>query len=243
MLEKLINSPNAASLLKILFKKQLAVILDYPSYKVLAVADNVLHGLDVVGKMPEEIDNPIASISPSLRKEQLKFRIQGIASTWLVFLKLQTSSSISLYKVIDTPIFHENELVGMFITFHDLTMDNLRLINWVFNDANQKNISSNKINFQELSDLEREVLFLAALGKSAKQISNIMANFGVRNIGYNTINSIISQRIYKKLEVQNISDAILSGVESKQVSVIPESLSSKLKQYYLIGTEKDCILL
>lgn len=243
MLEKLINSPHVASLLKILFKKQLSVILDYPSYQILAVSDGILPGLDIVGKIPEEIDNPIACISPSLRKEQLKFRIEGISSTWLVFLKLQTSASISLYKVIDTPIFHENKLVGMFITFNDLTMDNLRLINWVFNDASQKNISNGKINFQELSDLEREVLFLAALGKSAKQISNIMASFGVRNIGYNTINSIISQRIYKKLEVQNISDAILSGVESKQVSTIPESLSSKLKQYYLIGTEKDCILL
>lgn len=243
MLEKLINSPYAASLLKILFKKQLAVILDYPSYKILAVSDGVLPSFDLVGKAPEDVDSSISEIALSMRKEQRKFRIQGVASTWLVFLKLQTSSSISLYKVIDTPIFYENKLVGMFITFNDLTMDNLHLINKVFNNDNQKDVHSDKINFPELSDLEKEVLFLAALGKSSKQISTIMSSNGVRKIGYNTVNSIISQRIYKKLQVQNISDAILSGVESKQISAMPESLSSKLKQYYLIGTEKDCIIL
>jgi DNA-binding CsgD family transcriptional regulator len=244
MLQKILKSPYASSWLKILFKNQTAVLIDYPSYKILAASDDIYPELNIVGKMPEEIDNPFIPHVQASRQEMLRFRVQGITSNWLKLLKIQTLASINLYEVVDTPIFHDDKLVGMLSTFSNVTMDSLHLVNLVIQNHDQANKSSNRVKYQELSNLEKEILFFAALGKSTKQISNIMSNLGIRDIAHNTVNSVISQRIYKKLEVQNISDAILAGIKTKQISSMPESLLlSKLKPYYLINTKKDCIIL
>ena len=242
MLQEILELPYASSWLKILFKNQTAVLIDYPSYKILAASNDIYPESSIVGKMPEEIDNPFIPHVQAFRQDMLKFRVQGITSSLLKLFKIQTLASMNLYKVVDTPIFHDDKLVGMFFTFSNVTMDSLHLVNLVIKNHNQGNKSV--IKHQELSDLEKEILFFAALGKSTKQISNIMSNLGIRDIAHNTVNSVISQRIYKKLEVQNISDAILAGVETKQISSIPEGLLlSKLKPYYLIETKKDSIIL
>lgn len=244
MLKKILQSPNASNLLKILFKNQQALIIDYPNYEIVAVSESMLPDLETLGKHPEELDNQFKPHVKDFRQDLLKFRTQRITSNWLQLFKMQTFSSMSLYKVVDTPIFHNDILVGMLATYSNVTMDSLRLVNVII----KNNVKRSRLNYtitnQELSNLEKEVLFLASLGKSTKQISDIMTNLGIRDINYNTINSLISQRIYKKLDVQNLSDAILAGVETKQIASIPESLLlSKLKPYYLIDTKKDCIIL
>lgn len=244
MLKEILQLPHSSRLLKILFKNQQSLIIDYPNYEILAVSESMLPGLNVVGKKAEEIDSPFKPHVKDFRRDVLKFRSQGLTSNWLQLFKMQAFSSMSLYKVVDTPIFHDERLVGMFITYNNVTLDSLRLVSVIIKNNTLANKSNETASHQDLSDLEKEVLFLAALGKSTKQISSIMTNLGIRDISNNTVNSVISQRIYKKLDVQNISDAILAGVETKQIASIPESLLlSKLKPYYLIDIKKDCIFL
>jgi DNA-binding NarL/FixJ family response regulator len=134
--------------------------------------------------------------------------------------------------------------VGIVVTITNVTMENLHLANWIMHINSSTTKPTEFIKYQELSELEKEVLFFSALGKSTKQISSLLNNLGVRDISNATINSLISQRIYKKLDVQNLSDAISIGIESNQINSIPDSLlMSKLKPYYLIDTKKDCIIL
>lgn len=244
MLKELLKLPYASSLLRILFKNQVGLIIDYQSYTILAASNDIYPDLDIIGKRPEEIDHPFAIHTESFRRDKSPFRNKGITSSWLVVLKMQTLASMSLYRLVDTPIFHDDKLVGMFVTFTNVTMDSLRLVNLVIKNDIKANKSNTTGIDRGLSDLEKEILFLAALGKSTKQISNIMTNLGIRDITHSTVNSVISQRIYKKLEVQNISDAILAGIQSEQISAMPESLLlAKLKPYYLIETKQDCIYL
>ncbi|MDD3266534.1 MAG: hypothetical protein PHC75_05065 [Burkholderiales bacterium] len=115
-------------------------------------------------------------------------------------------------------------------------MNNLIHHNLQNNDDENGNICNN------LSEMEKQVLFLAALNKSNKQISLINESLGIRKTDYNTIKALMSQRIYKKLNVGSLDKAVVRAIETKQLDKIPESLLNYLlKDFYLIETKKDCI--
>ena len=59
MLKEILQLPHSSRLLKILFKNQQSLIIDYPNYEILAVSESMLPGLNVVGKKAEEIDSPL----------------------------------------------------------------------------------------------------------------------------------------------------------------------------------------
>ena len=238
MLKKIITQPYASSLMKIFLKNQMSVVIDYPSYEILTASGDIRESLDIIGKTHDEINHSSAQIAKELRENKLMFRTQGITSSWLCALQLNNSSPIRLYLSDDIPILHNNNLVGILCKFRELTIDNLYLINRYLT----ANTADNQINSYKLSNSEKEILFLAGLGKSAKQIANLLGAIDVRNINYGTVKSVISQRIYKKINVNNIYDAVMDAIKDRQINNIPETLL-KLNSYYLIDSKHDCIQL
>lgn len=238
MLKKMITQPYASSTIKIFLKNQTAVLIGYPSYEILTASDDILNSLDIIGKTHDEINHSSSIIAKELREAKLMFRTQGITSSWLLALKLNKLLPINLYKTDDIPIFYDNNLVGILCTFRELTIDNLYLINRYLTI----NKTDKQTNSYQLSNSEKEILFLAGLGKSAKQIANQLRDIEVKNINYGTVKSVISQRIYKKINVNNTGDAVMDAIKDKQINKIPETLL-KLNSYYLIDTKQDCIKL
>lgn len=236
MLKEIIQDEKAASILKILIKNQTAVIISYPSYEILAASDDILKIPNIIGKRHDEIDNPSAAIATALRQAKIEFRSRGFTSSWLIALKLNALSPASLFLINDVPIFHNKKLVGILITFRDLTLDNLLLIDKYFN-SNKINKTNGKYNF---SNSEKEILFLSALGKSSKQISNLLMDMGIKKISYGTVKSVISQRIYKKININNLNDAILKGIQDKKINNIPDTLL-QLNSYFLIDSKHEYI--
>ena len=125
-------------------------------------------------------------------------------------MKTSKLSNLRLFKIDDVPIFHNNQLIGMCLSYTDVSLDNILLLNMIIDQPSDQITPINQP-YDSLSNFEREVLYLAALGKSNKQISSILDNLGIRNANYATINTLISQRIYNKMNSNTLDNAILKG--------------------------------
>lgn len=225
--------PYASSLIKIFLKNQTAALIDYHSYEILATSDDIS---DVIENKQEKIKHSSVIIAKKLRQATLMFRAEGLTSSWIFTLKPNKLLPISLYQIDDIPIFYNGNLIGILCKFQELTLDNLYLIDRYLST----NRTAKRACHYQLSNSEKEILFLAGLGKSAKQIANQLNEIGVKSINYGTVKSVISQRIYKKINVNNTSDALMCAIKDKQINNIPEGLL-KLNSYYLIDTKQDCI--
>lgn len=246
MLRSLVKSDAGSLFLKILLKSHLSVIIEYPSYKILAGSKDLAPSLDVVdGELidiaPRDLEHDFARCSTQHSTDAHKYRVNGITSKWLASFKRSATNSSELFKITDVPILHDGKLMGIYIYFNTITIDDILL----FNDLVSHKVSSSKHiidEYDELSDLEKETLFIAALNKSNKQIAEIVQRLGIRNSSDNTIKGLISQRIYKKLNVNNLNDAIQKAIKVGQINQIPQSiLTATLKDYYLLETKDDCI--
>ncbi len=237
-LKELFNNESVRKLNKISFHNQLALIIEYPSYEIIMKTQKLFPDIEVVGRKPKEIDNPIAKIAEKILEETTSFRIKGITTSWLIILKQKKLSSFELYKMIDTPIMHNNQLIGILISFELVSLENLYLSNYFL--SNDRVVDS--ISQYKLSTLEKEILFMATLGKSSKEVANTFSEIGIREISHSTVKSILSQRIYKKLNVNTISKAIHSGIKYNDTDKIPQSLLlSRLKEYYIIDSNNNSI--
>ncbi|MDD3266533.1 MAG: helix-turn-helix transcriptional regulator [Burkholderiales bacterium] len=241
MLRDIFNSPNASIILKILLQNSMSAIIEYPSYKILAHSENLSPGLNLNDFMPRDTSHDIARISQHHGEEAHKFRINRITSSWLVTFKRESLSSLELFRLDDIPIFHNDVLVGIKCSFKEITLNDISFMN-ILLDTNLLDPDENIKKNNNLSEMEKQILFLAALNKSNKQISAINESLGIRKVEYSTIKTLISQRIYKKLNVKTLDQAITKAVETKQLNKIPELLlSSLLRDYYLIETKENYI--
>lgn len=246
MLRNLIKSDTAGLLLKILLKSHLSVVIEYPSYKILVGSKDLAPEVEVVDDelidiVSHELEHDFARFSIQYSVDVHKYRVNGITSKWLVSFKRSATNSLELFQMTDVPILHDGKLIGMYIYFKTITIDDILL----FNDLVSHKVSSSKHltdEYDELSNLEKEALFIAALNKSSKQIAEIVQRLGIRRSSDNTIKTLISQRIYKKLNVNNLNDAIQKAIKVGQINQIPQSiLTATLKDYYLLETKDDCI--
>lgn len=241
MLQEIFNGPNASIILKILLKTHMSAIIEYPSYNILAHSKSLTSGQELSGLMPRNAPHDFSRISKSHGEDAHKFRINGITSSWLVIFKRETLASLELFRLDDIPIFHNGKLVAINCSFTEITLNDISIMNSLINKRLPNENNNSKI-CENLSEMEKEVLFLAALNKSNKQISLINESLGIRKVEYSTVKTLMSQRIYKKLNVETLDKAVVKAVETKQLDKIPESLlSSLLKDYYLIETKEDYI--
>lgn len=246
MLQKIIKHEYAQKILKILLRNQLTVIIEYPSYKVLAYSSEMSDKSHALGQTPKETKHHLAEFSTEFGNDATPFRLKKMTSKWLMIFKRASLGSLELFQVDDTPIFHGNQLIGICCTFKNIALNDISLINKLLNHTDQEknpDITSDDAD-NKLSTLEKEILFFAALNKSNKQISSLQSKLGIRNINYSTVKTTVSQRIYQKLNTTTIDDAVIKAIESKQIETIPESiLSAMLKDYYLIEATPDFISL
>jgi|GEM_PF-6130367 len=245
MLRKIVENEYSQAVLKILLKNHLAVIIEYPSYKVIAASEGLAPELGiedkVLNRQPKDIIHDFARFSSQHAKDAHKFRMHGVTSDWLIVFKRSSLETLELFYVNDVPIFHNKQLVGIYLSFKNVTLNDILLINKLIN--NKMNPKNDPLDiYNNLSGMEKEILFFAALNKSNKQISTIVEELGIRKTNYNTIKTLISQRIYKKLDVDTLDKAIVQAIENKQIDKIPESfLATLLKDYYLLETKNECI--
>lgn len=245
MLKKIIKDKNAQIILKMLLKNQLAVIISYPSYEIISHSEQLSPGSIHVGNKPRDILHDMSRFAEQFGKDAQGFRLNHQTSNWLVLFERHSLSSIELFKLSDIPIIHNNKLIGILCLFKEVLLDNLLLINkFISKNLSDQLVEETSNDSYCLSQLEKEILLFAALNKSNKQIASLEASLGIRTITQNTIKSMVSQRIYKKLGVDTIDAAIFKAIESQQLDTIPDSILDKsLKDYYLLDVNDDCIIL
>lgn len=246
MLKKIIENESAQITLKILLKNNLAGIIEYPSYKILAVSEGLVPEFnniadEIIDLRPKDIAHDYARFSSRHAKDTHEFRINGITSEWLMTFRRHTLKELELFHVSDVPIFHNKQLVGIYLSFRTITLNDILLIDKLINKK-INNKSNQRETCNDLSEMEKEILFFAALNKSNKQISTIIEELGIRKANHNTIKTLISQRIYKKFDVATLDEAIIKAIKSEQIHKIPESfLNTILRDYYLLDTKNEHI--
>lgn len=222
MLNEIFNNKYSQIVFKAIMKNQLSAIIEYPSYKIVACSEELSPENNISGMMPKNTQHDFSRFSKQHAKDAHQFRINKISSSWLVIFKRESLASLELFRLDDIPIVHNDELVGIHCSFTKITLNDILLISKLLN-KNTKHDNVQISTSDDLSEMEREVLFFAALNKSNKQISNIEELLGIRKVTSNTIKTLMSQRIYKKLNVSTLDDAIVKAIETKQLDKIPES--------------------
>lgn len=162
MLQEIIKHEYAQKILKILLRNQLTVIIEYPSYKVLAYSSEMSDKSHALGQNPKETKHHLAEFSTEFGNDATPFRLKKMTSKWLMIFKRASLGSLELFQVDDTPIFHGNQLIGICCTFKNIALNDISLINKLLNHTDQEENSDitpadadNK-----LSTLEKEILFL-----------------------------------------------------------------------------------
>lgn len=247
MLQDIIQDKNAGIVLRMFLENQLAAILKFPSYKIIAHSESLSPGFVHINSRPNEIFHDMARFSQQLAQDAHNFRINKQTSNWLVLFKRHSLSSLELFHLRDVPIIHNNKLVGILCLFNEISLNDL----WLMNKFFDKNVLSTRVINKEnknypgnLSTLEREILLFHALNKNNKQIADLENGLGIRAVNYNTIRTTVSKRIYKKLDTETIDEAIMKGISSHQIDTIPESILAKsLRDYYLIDVNDECFII
>lgn len=120
--------------------------------------------------------------------------------------------SVHLSPILDV----DKNLMG--IELETMAMQGLPLITLAV-DSSIQNIDS--IN---LTEREREIIILKAMGKTNLEISSILGTIHKKEISQHTIANIIKQQIYPKLDVENKSSLIKVAHQLGLDRIIPKSL-------------------
>ena len=140
-------------------------------------------------------------------------------------------SKVFLREHYASPIINDqnNEVVGMFV---DISIfEPCETMDGYFNILNKK-LNTNFIkpcdNFDkqkiELTPREYEVLFLLVLGKSQKEIANILSTIYKKELKPNSVASMISKQIYPKFEIFNLANLIEKAIHLNMIDSFPQSL-------------------
>lgn len=114
------------------------------------------------------------------------------------------------------------------------------LVNNLFNDHNKPSIISNNLiaaktkEFNvKLSQREEEVLFLLLLGKSYKNIANILSSIHSKEIKQSTVNGIVNGKLMVKFDTFSVDELISKAVRHSIIEKIPLSLVQSSKGFII----------
>lgn len=139
-------------------------------------------------------------------------KIQG----YFIAQDLDESNRHLIDRVYLSPIMDENqELVG--IELECISMDGLPIVNILDEEKDYQ------LHFPKLTKREYEIAVLKYLGKTDREISEILSTKG-SPVSDKTISSIVYNQLYRKLDVHNKSDLIKKIHNSGMDKFIPKSL-------------------
>ena len=123
-------------------------------------------------------------------------------------------------RIILSPINNKNgELLGIELEGED--MNGLPLVNIAVDEPMLQHTTQNVI---ELTQREREIIILKAMGKTNLEISNIFEKIYNKSCSANTIANIIRQQIYLKFQINNKIDLLQKAHELGLDKILPKSL-------------------
>jgi hypothetical protein len=187
-----------------------------------------------IGRRVRDIEVPHA-----VYVEELKYITATIINT-------RTSSKYVLAWVKDSKVFlrehyaspiindANDEVVGMYVEIR--MFEPCETMNAYFSILNNKlhkklpvptadTINKTKI---KLTSREYEVLFLVVLGKSQKEIADILSKVHEKDVKANSIASIISKQIYPKFEVHNLPNLVEEAIRLNMIDSFPQGLMKSL---------------
>ena len=171
---------------------------------------------------------------PHLTTDEIKYISETVLSTKTrgkYIVAYIEDGQILMREHYASPIINDknNDVVGMYVevwpyepcatmnTYFDLLHYKLNKVKFVSN----KKIIKPKI---KLTPKEHEVLFLAVLGKSQKEIAEILSKVHNKPVKTNSVASIISKQIYPKFDVYNLPNLVELAIALNIVNNFPKNL-------------------
>lgn len=186
-----------------------------------------------------EINEDLAELSKEFRPKMTDVAINNKTTISCYLMNSQPESldysiyHVSLYPLLDK---HGN-LLALFnrtnrVNFAEAISQFLS----IFNPSQTKKY--NLINIKNITRRERAIIFLLIIGKSHKEIAEIISKISNRKVPANSISAIISRQIYPKLDVTHLSDLIIVAVRNNFLSNIPHELVRHLPRIIFVYSEK-----
>lgn len=190
---------------------------------------------DIIYKSMKEINEDLEELSLEFRPKvtELAINTKKSASCFLINSQPETLD-YSIYHVTLTPLYDKNnELFALFnrtqkITVADVGSKLLALFSTSFTKK------FNVIDSNKITRKERIIVFLLIIGKSHKQISDILTELDAKEVKTNSISSIVSRQIYPKFGVFNQADLVVAAIKNNFLSNIPHELVKHLPRILLV---------
>lgn len=198
---------------------------------------------DIVGKHYFQTQMPGQEYVDEFKKISDTINETGLTATYFIITSTpKTKEKVCFFcinEIIINP--HTNDKVGR---FGEISPININFLGQIINLTNQFiNNSDVKTSFNtktsitkpQLTTREEEVLFLLLLGKSQKEIANILSKVYSKNIAVTTIGSIINRQLYDKFNAYSLSSLINNAIQLQAIQNIPSGLLKIGEGIFLIN--------
>lgn len=160
------------------------------------------------------------NILAELKTKLLWETVKQLDSTEMIIISKNMPAEYRIKKTTLVPILNlqDNQLLG--IEIESKFIDYLPNISEIFEEP--QNVEYRQL--PKLSVREHEILFLKLMGKTDIEISEILYYLQEKNVSAKTINSILRQQIYPKLDVYNKTGMLEKARQLGFNKLVPSSL-------------------
>lgn len=193
---------------------------------------------DILGKQMVEVNDEFANFSTEFRSKYTDRALaQGGPVMGYHFYYNTSNMAYDLIRTVVYPLFDpdSNEIIAI-ATEADRVGNEIAYAKMIQLLTNQKELPSiNKINLiHKITRRDRIIILLLIIGCSHKQVAEILSSIFNKDIAVNTVSTMISKQIYRKLEVNSIQSLIQKAIRLGFLHNIPHELVNRIPKIFYV---------
>ena len=224
------------------YKTSDACVILNPELEFIAISNNVpkiLSEPHVLGKKVRELNSPLANYAEDyIKATQMLEKITLTKPVPIEYLIIFNNKKyITLWQHIAIKIINPatSNHLGMLVNVNQINPS--QLLVYTLNGVNKKMVFLGKYDnlfANDLTEKDRELLFLLALGKTHKEIAEILSQIHQADIIPQTVTTWINRNLYTKFDVNSISQLIDTAYKYGILDVMPVSFNVLLENEVII---------
>jgi DNA-binding CsgD family transcriptional regulator len=179
---------------------------------------------DIIGRKLKDSNHPGKELAKDFKPIALKVIETKHSASFFITYKLPHNDEKQCILYTFNPIINPatNNVAGLTGEMQIIDPSIIsKMFSFINASPNQVIALPNPVN---LSDREKEVLFLLTLGHNYKEAAAILSKATGKQISASTINSIIHRQLFKKFDAINTAELVIKSAQLKTLQTIPSSI-------------------